>query len=282
MNLMISRYLLAAAATPVLWSAPPVSSDQFEAYAAFDPWSGDLWFVRSKPDFTGWRIKVSHCSSRGWLVPVDAPIAGDGVEADPWFTPDGRTMWFISTRSTDGVRKKDLDIWLARRDRAGRWGIPERLPEPVNSPGQEWFPRLAADGWLYFGSNRPGGFGKTDVWRARQQAGGRWRIENAGGAINSAADEYEPLPSPDGRSMLIGTADGYYQSRRSKRGWTPRVKLGPDINANGSETGATYSPTAKSWMFGRDLKDGRSGELLLVGGKDDWPPTCKRQVRRPN
>jgi hypothetical protein len=279
LNLMISGFLLTAAAAPAVWSTPPVSSDQFEAYAAFDPWSGDLWFVRAKPDFTGWRIKVSRCAASGWLEPADMPFAGDGVEADPWFTPDGRTMWFISTRSTDGVLKKDLDIWRAKRTRDGRWSTVERLPQPINSPGQEWFPRLAADGWLYFGSNRAGGFGKTDIWRARQKRGGGWKIENAGAAVNSAGDEYEPLPSPDGRSLLIGTADGYYRSTWSRQGWTKRVKLGPEINANGSETGATLSPSGRSWMFGRDLKDGRSGELLLVAGDKHWPPRCKRPNR---
>ena len=52
------------------------------------------------------------------------------------------------------------------------------LPEPVNSAGSEWFPRPGADGWLYFGSDRPGGLGATDIWRARSDAagGGPWRI----------------------------------------------------------------------------------------------------------
>jgi hypothetical protein len=192
----------AAVAAPVIWSVPPISSDQFESHPAFDPWSSDLWFVRSTPKFEGWRIKVSRCGKTGWTAPVDAPIAGDGVEADPWFSPDGRTLWFISTRSTDGVSRKDLDIWRVSRGRDGRWGKPQRLPKPVNSTGQEWFPHIAPDGWLYFGSDRPGGFGKTDIWRARQEKQGKWVVENAGPNLNTAGHEYEPLPSPDGKWML--------------------------------------------------------------------------------
>ena len=268
---------LLLAASPAVWSAPPISSDQFESHPAFDPLTSDLWFVRSTPEFSGWRLKVSRCGKSGWTEPADAPIAGDGVEADPWFSPDGRTLWFISTRTTDGVRRKDLDIWRVTRAADGKWGLPERLPEPVNSTGQEWFPRPALDGWLYFGSDRPGGFGKTDIWRAREDRPGHWVAENGGPALNTAADEYEPLPSSDGTWMLLSGADAYYRSEHTAKGWSPRVRLGPEINANGSEIGAAFSPSGKSWLFARDTKDGRSGELLLVDGHEGWPKPCPRK-----
>jgi hypothetical protein len=268
-----------APSAPTAWQPPRVSSDQFEAYAAFDPINGDLWFVRSKPDFTGWRIKVSRCGCDGWQEPMDAPIAGDGVEADPIFADHGRSLWFISNRSTDGIKRTDMDIWRVSRGRDGKWGMPQRLPAPINSTAQEWFPRFAPDGWLYFGSGRPGGLGKTDIWRARQDRGGTWTVENAGPAINSAADEYEPLISPDGKTMLLGTGDGYYISKWTARGWSARVKLGAEINLNGSETGATYSPTGKSWLFGRDAKDGKSGEFFLAGDREaNWPPACPARI----
>ncbi|WP_281292441.1 hypothetical protein [Terriglobus albidus] len=35
-------------------------------------------------------------------------------------------------------------------------------------------PPPASDGWLYFGSRRPGGLGKDDIWRARQTSNGTW------------------------------------------------------------------------------------------------------------
>jgi hypothetical protein len=269
--------LLGAAAPPEpkVWSVPPVSTDQFESHPAFDPRTGDLWFVRSTPQFRGWRLKVSRCTASGWSVPADPPIAGDGVEADPWFTPDGRTLWFISTRSTDGVRGRALDIWRSTRGRSGRWNAPQRLPEPVNSAGNEWFPRLGPDGWLYFGSDRPGGYGKTDIWRARQRRDGGWTAENAGPGLNTPDDEYEALPHPDGRWLLL-SADGYYRSDRLGRGWSRRVRLGPAVNANGSEIGAAFSPSGRSWLFARSLDDARSGELLLVRGNERWPRPCPR------
>lgn len=263
------------------WAPPRIASELFESHGAFDPAHDDFYFVRSTPDFTGWRIMVSHCDADGWGTPTDASFAGDGVEADPFITADGKHLYFISSRSTDGQKHKDLDIWEVDRGSNGRWSEPRRLPEPVNSRGQEWFPRPAVDGWLYFGSNRPGGLGKTDIWRAREDSQGRWRVENLGKAINTPGDEYEPLPSPDGQRLIVMADGGLYQSRRKGDGWTPRSSLGPAVNVNGSEIGAAFSPSGKSLLFSRDTKGPRSGEFFVwqADGTEDWPPACPRGKR---
>jgi len=95
----------------VAWKPAHVSSPQFESHAAFDPRTGDLYFVRSTPAFEGWRILVSRCTPQGWSEPAPPAFVGDGVEADPYFTADGRSLYFISSRSLNGVKRKDLDIW---------------------------------------------------------------------------------------------------------------------------------------------------------------------------
>ncbi len=258
------------------WKPAGISSAQFESHAAFDPRTGDFYFVRSSPNFEGWRILVSRCGEEGWSPPRDPVFAGDGLEADPYFTLDGGTLYFISSRSTDGVKRVDLDIWRVDRDEKGTWGVPLRLPEPVNSTGAEWFPRLAPDGWLYFGSNRPGGLGRTDIWRARAAREGRWIVENIGPAVNTARDEYEPLLSPDGSRMIVMTADGVYETKRTAAGWSPRVRLPAEVNANQTEIGPVFSPSGKSLLFARDTRGPDSGEFFLLreGGEEAWPPGC--------
>lgn len=271
-------FAAAASADVVPWKPARISSPQFESHAAFDPQTGDLYFVRSAKDFSGWRILTSRCVADGWSEPAAPAFAGDGVEADPWFTPDGKTLYFISTRSTDGVREpKNLDIWRVDRDAKGIWGTPRRLPAPVNSAAAEWFPRLSPDGWLYFGSSRAGGHGKNDIWRARRDESGQWHAEDLGDAINTAADEYEPLPSPDGKRLVIMAADGLYESfADGKGGWTPKQKFGPEVDANGSEIGTAFSPSGKSMLFARDTRGPDSGEFFLQRPTppEAWPPAC--------
>lgn len=266
---------------PIAWSPPGISSDAFESHAAFDPVSQDVYFVRSSKAFTGWRILVARCSKGQYAEPVPAPFGGPGVEADPGFSPDGNRLYYISTRSQASQKSQDLDIWMVQRTKAKEWGAPVRLPEPVNSDKAEWFPRLAPDGWLYFGSNRDGGFGGNDIWRARARSDGRWDLENAGPNINSAQDEYEPLPSPDGKTLLIEAADGYYISVLAGGQWSARTRLGRAINANGSEVGATFSPSGRSILFARDTGVPGSGEFFVWAfkGKERWPTGCGEKSR---
>ena len=264
----------AAEVTP--WRPAGISSPLFESHAAFDPRTGELYFVRSSPAFEGWRIFVSRCTPEGWSKPEPPVFAGDGVEADPYFTADGGSLYFISTRSLDGQKRKDLDIWRVDRNSSNRWGAPVHLPEPVNSSGSEWFPRPSADGWLYFGSNRPGGLGGNDIWRARADASGRWTTENLGVAVNTTGDEYEPLPSADGTRLIIMAEGGLYESRKTKTGWSPRVKLPPEVNVSGSEIGAVFSPSGRSLLFSRDTRQPDSGEFFVwhETGSEAWPPEC--------
>ena len=272
-----ARSSTAPAATVTPWQPRGVSSPSFESHPAFDPRTADLYFVRSSPKFEGWRILVSACGADGARgQPVSPPFAGRGVEADPFFTADGRSLYYISTRARGTTASADLDIWRVDRDARGAWQTPVRLPEPINSAAAEWFPRPSPDGWLYFGSNRPGGQGKNDIWRARVGAGGQWRVENLGPSVNSAGDEYEPLPSPDGRRLLINADVGYFESRASGAGWSPRTRLPAEVNRNGGEVGAVFSPTGRSLLFSRDTRGPLSGELFLwrPDGDEPWPPAC--------
>jgi hypothetical protein len=269
---------LIALATVVPWQPAGISSPEFESHAAFDPRNGDLYFVRSTPHFTGWRIVVSHCTAKGWSEARPAPFAGPGVEADPFFADGGRTLYFISTRATGGQGSKDLDLWRVDRDAQGAWAAPVRLPEPVNSSEAEWFPRPSADGWLYFGSARPGGHGGNDIWRARADSSGRWTVENLGPSVNTAGDEYEPLPSADGSRLIVMAGDGLYETRRTADGWSPRVKLGPEVNQDAAEVGAVFSPSGRSILFSRDTRAPLSGEFFVwhEGGDEPWPPACPK------
>jgi WD40 repeat protein len=280
--LVVSSAALSSGAEVKPWKPAGISSPLFESHAAFDPRNGDLYFVRSTPAFEGWRILVSHCTAKGWSDPKPPVFAGDGVEADPYFTADGGSLCFISTRSRNGVKGKDLDIWRVDRSADGAWGTPERLPEPVNSGGPEWFPRPGPEGWLYFGSARAGGLGGNDIWRARADSTGHWTAENLGPEVNTAGQEYEALPSPDGSRLIVMADGGLYETRKIQTGWSPRVKLGADVNASGTEIGAVFSPSGQSLLFSRDTKGPDSGEFFVwhEDGSEAWPPECPKKGRK--
>lgn len=100
--------------------------------------------------------------------------------------------------------------------------------------------------------------------------------------MNTARDEYEPLPSADG-SRLIVMADGaLYETRKTQRGWSPRDRLGAEVNASGTEIGAVFSPSGRSLLFARDTKEPDSGEFFVWHevGSEEWPPECPGLERR--
>ena len=274
----LSVLMAACASAPRVerWSAAPISSDQFESHPAFDPVTRDVYFVRGTPDFSNWRLMVSRCGAHHQLQQPAPPSFADAnaVEADPWFANDN-TLYFISVRPENGVAQQELDIWRVRRAH-GVWGAPEHLPPPVNSEGQEWFPRVGEDGWLYFGSSRPGGFGRTDIYRAQEDGVGGWRVENLGPNINTPGDEFEAEISADGRRMILMADGDLYQSELRDGRWQPRVKLENGVNTSAMEVGALLAPSGQAMLYARDSGDpALSGEIYQQGAAAGWPPRCR-------
>ena len=138
----------------------------------------------------------------------------------------------------------------------GRFGEPRHVAE-LSSPTDEWFPTLADDGTMYFGSGRDGGMGGSDVWRARW-LGDRFGVpENLGAEINSAAEEIEPLIAPDGKRLVfaakgrpdsLGSYD-LYVARMGEGGWQAPAHLPAPINSSAWEFGPRLSPDGKWFMF---------------------------------
>lgn len=249
---------------PVVFADGVVSTGDFESHPAFSPDGRTLYFVKSTPSFTDWKIYVSRYAEGRWSAPEAAPFSGTYRDADPFVTADGKLLYFISDRPVDGKPREDMDIWVMQRAKDGSWGEPRNLGAPVNSAGSEWLPRVAANGTLYFGSDRPGGLGKTDLYRARR-AGSKFAApENLGPAVNSDADEYEPCIAPD-ESFLVFMAAGrpddtgggdLYISYRKDGAWTPAKNLGPTINRRALDISPYLSPDGKYFLFSSARREG--------------------------
>jgi len=260
--------------TPTLFAPAAVTSDQFESHPAFDPLTGDFLFVRSSPQFQGWRIWRSRCGASGWAEAQPAEFGADGVDADPFFTRDGQHLYFISSRPDPPMKTgTDIDIWRMDRDASGGWSPPMRLPSPINSSAEEWFPRLAADGQLYFGSSRPGGHGQTDIYAA-ELAAGAWHVTNLGAQVNTAGDEYEFEPARDGRFAVLMADARLFRVERTERGWGSRTAIA--TGHDGFHVGPLLSPSGRTLLFARGAPP-QSGELFrldLSGRPEAWPPGC--------
>jgi Tol biopolymer transport system component len=244
---------------PALFAPGTVSTGRFESHPAFTPDGRTLYFVRSNDDFSYWTIWESRWLDGRWSTPQVASFSGRHRDADPFVSADGRRLYFISDRPLAGEKKEDTDIWMMERAADGAWAAPRNLGSPVNSAGSEWLPTEVDGGALYFGSDRAGGFGRTDLYRAPRdgEGDGFSAPANLGAAVNSGADEYEPRVAPDesymvfmaaGRAGEVGGGDLYF-SRRGAGGWEAARPLGPAINRRGQEIAPYFSPDGRYFFF---------------------------------
>jgi len=268
-------------APPRRWTPAAISTDRYEAAPSFSPDGRELVYLSADRSFGRWKLLMSRCEDGRWTPPQSPPFAAREpvIEADPGYTPDGRGLYFVSARHDPA--NEDFDIWHVARGADGRWGEPERLPPPVNSPHSELLPRVDGAGTLYFGSSRPGGFGQGDIYQARRDRHGAWQVTNVGPPVSTAANEYEAEVSRDGDVLIVvadrGERSHLYRFRHGSGGWVEAGEVRADPSV--FQVGPLLAPDGGSLLFAQS--DGaRSGEIfgtdLRPGGSPGWPRPCGR------
>ncbi|MEJ2702038.1 MAG: M56 family metallopeptidase, partial [Sedimentisphaerales bacterium] len=101
-------------------------------------------------------------------INLGSPVNSFANEFGPRISADGLELYFNSYRP-GGLGQADL--WVTtRKTKADPWGEPVNLGPTVNSPSGEGAPCISADGLsLYFSSERPGGYGGSDLWVTTRQ-----------------------------------------------------------------------------------------------------------------
>ncbi len=175
-------------------------------------------------------IYTSRREGGVWGEPAPAPFSGQYSDSDPFVSPDGQWLYFVSTRPA-GVPddEQDADIWRYSLADEGR---PERLA--INSPAAEYSPVVTASGSIYFASARQGGTGQGDLYCAAPVAGGFAPARLLGPALNSPTGEWNLWVSPDETEMIfeasarttnVSAAGDLYYSWRTDAGWTAATPI---------------------------------------------------------
>jgi Tol biopolymer transport system component len=232
-----------------------LSTPDDELNTAFTPDGRTVYFSKNLGDRVG-VILVTHWSGGKWSAPEVAPFSGQFSDYDPFVSPDGARLYWISNRPVDGKEKDDYDIWVVDKQGSG-WGPPRHLEAPINTDAEEFYPTVAANGTLYFSSTRPGGKGRGgDIYRARAQGTGFGAPQTLGDSVNSATHEGDPYVAPD-ESFLVfagyGREDGagggdLYVSVNRNGSWSAARHLGHDINSKAREYCPIGSPDGK-WLY---------------------------------
>jgi len=245
------------AVEPELFGAGSVSSGLDELNAAFSPDGRELYYSINAPENSLGVIVVSRLVGGSWTSPEVASFSGQYSDYDPFISPDGTQLFFISNRPVGSEEKSptDFDIWVV--DRSGDdWGEPRNLGAPVNTDRPEYYVSATEDGTLYFSARRDGSHGSYDIYRSRNVAGRYQEPENLGEGINGRNAEIDVFVAPDESFVVFagyGRADSHgggdlYLSYHRGGAWTPAVNLGPGINSRAREYTPMGSPDGR-WLY---------------------------------
>jgi Tol biopolymer transport system component len=268
-RVLLGASLVAVAAAS--WAQPPravaelfgrgvFSTGDYELPPTFSRDGRTAYFTVSTPAYGRMRfIMETRRQGERWSEPTVAPFSGRYDDADPYFSPDGSKLFFLSKRpvTPGGPPKRDLDIWVM--DRAGGgWGEPRHLGARVNGPSDEHYVTMTNDGTLYIAAVRADSRNQGDLYRIPLVDGEYGEPQNLGPAVNGAEQhDTTPWVSPDGSYIIFGSRgrpdsrgdiDLYITTRGADGQWTAPRNLGPGVNSPSTDYCPLVSPDGR-WLY---------------------------------
>ncbi len=181
------------------------------------------------------------------------------------FSPDGNTVVFAKGNPEGKKARRSVDLYFATK-RNGEWTNP--TPMPINNPlAWDTSPSFNQSGTtIYFASDRPGGYGGSDIYRASLNARGRWAdVTNMGPAINTPEDEVFPYVAPDNKLYFASTGHAGFGMldlfEAENSGGVITVKnMGPSFNSSSDDFGLVYSDFPFEGFFSSNRIGGAGGD----------------------
>jgi outer membrane protein OmpA-like peptidoglycan-associated protein len=227
-----------------------VNTDYDEGACAISPDQREMYLTQCTTDPTYPRyaqIVTSNRSDAAWGKATALEISHDTLSsyAHPAISPDGEWLYFTSDMPGG---KGGLDIWRVRITSSGLGGV-ENLGDPINTPGNEEFPTFRPNGDLYFSSDGHPGMGGLDIFIAKVDKTGHYKVSHPGYPLNSQGDDFGmTFEGPQNR--------GFFSSNRGDgRGWDHIYSFeNPEI-----------IQTVKGWVYEMDGYELPAAQVLLIG-----------------
>jgi len=258
--LMMCTHVFSLEIEPEIFEHGLISTRSVEFCASFSSDMNEVYFVKSTDRWGKGKLNSSIYFSikkdGKWNKPSIVSFSGIYNDSDPHLSKDGRTLHFISTRPSKALVESP-DIWMVQRFNDEDWGKPERLPEPINSAKNEFGPTTTSNGDIYFVSDRKGGYGHGDIYKAKLTDEGFLTPMNLGSVINSSKGEWNLELSDDGKIMIFeasqrdGNKSSYgdlYISFKQNSDWTIPQNI-TEINTTGSDLCPDLNSTNETLSF---------------------------------
>lgn len=176
--------------------------------------------------------------------------------------------WMLFAGQLSGQSYKSFDIYISYYTPDG-WSEPQNMGDNINTDFYETAPTLSPDKRaLYFVSNRPGGYGGSDLYVSYRQPNGKWGpAQNMGQGINTAGDEMAPFIHADNQTLYYtsdglpgyGGSDIFVVHRQANGEWGKPENLGYPINTIENEGSLAVSADGLTAYYASDRADSRGG-----------------------
>lgn len=273
-------------ATPLRVGAGWLSTDANDYNLSTDAAERVLVFGRStRGDFEDAKVLTARRTRDGWSSPAPAPFSdARWRDSDPWLTPDGRWLYFVSNRPAAGrdAVRTDLDLWRAPVA-DGVIGEPEHLAA-ASSPGEELGPEIH-DGRLVFNSTRPGGPAALALYAAPLVDEVPGVPEPMPAPFNDGRAQGDLTFSPDGRIALFWSIRGeirepdLFAVRREGAGWSAAVRLAAPFNAPGMDFTPSFSADGRTLRWASQRRPDGTAPMQGAGADLYIAPTTELRAR---
>lgn len=172
------------------------------------------------------------------------PINTNENDANCGLSGDGKILYIY----------KNEDIYACKYMEDNKWGDPERIGKHINSKYRESHLSISADkNTMYFSSDRPGGFGGTDIYKTEKDENGKWKKPvNLGKNINTNLNEDSPYIHQDNSLFFssqghnsIGGYDIFYSKINSDGSFSKVKNPGYPTNTVADDVYYFLSPDKK-------------------------------------
>ena len=210
---------------------------------AMDHSGTEAYFTIQSPNEEVSVIVQSIKGANGWGDPNIATFSGKFKDLEPFLSPDGLRLYFVSNRPLNqtSTEPKDFDIWYVERESLQTdWSTPINAGAPINTEHNEFYPAIAQNGNLYFTCDCPGAIGRDDIFLSEFTPDGYSTPVSLDQNINSDGFEYNAYISPDDSYLIFGgynredgqgSGDLYVSFKDAAGQWTRAVPLPSPINS---------------------------------------------------
>lgn len=233
-------------------------------------------------------IFTAKKSGNGWAFATNIGNVVNTLyhESSLALSADGNTL-FIYNDVGGG------DILFCERKPDGSWGEPVPLPGIINSSFQEKSISISKDEkTLYFTSNRPGGLGGTDIYKATKDSKGQWaNVKNLGQRINTPLNDDGPFIDYDGVTLYFSSQGhngmgGYdiYKCKYDEKNndWSEPQNMGYPINTPDNEVYFITSADGKRAYYSSVREDGMGyTDIYVITSSEDIKKTTPVVAKPP-